>query len=141
MNDIRIRISCIPPKATKQQGVRIGRRGNKACIISGKKTTWAKAEAELTAMLAPYAPAEPMEGPLMMSIVWRHPYRASEPKRNRTGDIPCHTLPDLDNLCKGVGDILAKLKFFHNDGQIAQLQARKYWSANPGISLVLKPAE
>jgi Holliday junction resolvase RusA-like endonuclease len=139
MSAVAFKIVCIPPKSTHQQNVRIFQRAGK-CFI-GKSTTnkAAQAESTLTALLRPHAPRTPLQGPLSLSVDWVYPYRKSEPKKNRSGYIPCDTRPDCDNISKGLQDIMTTLGYWVDDSQIARLTFSKYWGATPGIEISVGP--
>jgi Holliday junction resolvase RusA-like endonuclease len=136
MSDIRFRIDCIPPKATHQGSLRIMKRRDGGQFI-GKfsNSKGKKAKDDITLMFARYKPQEPLRGALKLSVVWVYPYRESEPKKNRTGLIPCDTRPDCSNLIKMPEDILNRLGFVEDDSQFAQIEFKKYWGENPYIEV------
>ena len=53
---------------------------------------------------------------------------------------PCNIKPDIDNVVKIVCDALNKTAF-DDDTQIVDIQARKFYSNNPRIEILLKEAE
>jgi Holliday junction resolvase RusA-like endonuclease len=60
--------------------------------------------------------------------------RKSETKARRAlGHFPHDKRPDLDNLAKLTIDVMAGLKWFKDDAQIARLELEKEWSSAPGI--------
>ena len=60
--------------------------------------------------------------------------RKSETKAQRAlGHISHDKRPDLDNLAKLAIDVMAGLKWFKDDAQIARLELEKEWSNKPGI--------
>ena len=48
------------------------------------------------------------------------------------------TSADLDNMNKGLADIMEKLGFFKNDGQIASLTMYKIWAETPRVEIELE---
>ena len=134
-------IKCIPPKHTAQGSSTILKNFKTGHYFIGKKSNSnaTKAKNELIALIAPYAPQMPIEGPVSLSVVWAYPWRASESKKNKEkGFMYCYTKPDCDNLTKQLADILTRLGFWRDDAQVACLQFSKVWRDNPGISIQIK---
>jgi Holliday junction resolvase RusA-like endonuclease len=70
-------------------------------------------------------------GPVKASYVFSYPWRKDIPKKDRKdGPMPKDTAPDIDNLCKQMGDVLEKCGVFaQGDGQISEFGGvRKQWS-------------
>ncbi len=128
-----------PPKATSQT--------KRLVMLGGKPRFFAKkshqqAENDLLTLCQPYAPDAPLKGPLALSVKFVFPWRKSETKTNRArGILPCDTRPDCDNLVKLVADVLTKLRFYDDDGQIADLHVLKGWGDKVGISVSLQALE
>ena len=135
---IKFHIPCIPPKATQQASLRIIKRKDGGQFV-GKfaNRKGKKAQDDMTAMFAPYAPETPLEGALRLKVEWVYPYRKSEPKKNRTGLIPCTTRPDCSNLIKMPEDILTRLGFVLDDSQFSEIQFTKYWGESSGITITI----
>lgn len=72
---------------------------------------------------------EPFSGPVAVRIHLCYPFRRSERKRVVADgmEIPHDRRPDLDNLCKGLIDALTTAQVWKDDGQIASLDASKWW--------------
>jgi len=99
-------------------------------------------QAELMTLLMPFRPAFPFIGPLHLSVVWRYPWRSSEPKKNRfTGIRWCDKRPDCDNLCKMLQDNMSRLGFWIDDAQISHLEFRKQWAEVAGIGIEITGME
>jgi len=130
-------IPCIPPKSTHQAAQRILRRRDGTQFIGKFATSKGKqVEGELMMLFAPHRPLTPMQGPLSLSVKWNYPWRKSEKKVNRArGWMPCDVRPDCDNLAKFVCDILTRLAFYDDDGQVADLNFLKGWSDKIGIGI------
>jgi Holliday junction resolvase RusA-like endonuclease len=54
------------------------------------------------------------------------PQSWSQKKRKALNGTPCHSKPDIDNLLKGVMDII-----WDDDAGITSENSRKYWSDDP----------
>ena len=80
--------------------------------------------------------AKPLEGPLCVDLNFALPIPASTSKKlaKTLLNTPHQKKPDLDNLIKSVTDGLNGIAYF-DDSQIAELRARKIYSANPGVSV------
>ena len=130
---IRFYLPIVPPKATSQT--------KRLVMIGGKPRFFAKkehqsAENDLMLLCAPHAPTSPLSGPLMLAVRFVFPFRKSETKqRIAMGLIPNDARPDCDNLVKLVGDVLTKLRFYNDDGQICDLRVSKFWGERVGISV------
>ena len=133
-------IKCIPPKSTHQAGLRILKRKSDGQQFIGRFATSKSKHAtnELMMLFEPHRPAVSFKGPLRLTILWMYPYRKSEPKSRRWPCKPCDTRPDVDNIFKGIGDILTRLGFYGDDGQVAELHLTKCWNAETGIAVTLE---
>ncbi len=132
-------IDCIPPKTTAQAAARIMKRRDGTMFVGKFANGKGKAvQNDLMSLFAPHRPDKPLEGAVDVSIVWAYPWRKSETKRNRAlGSMPCTTRPDVDNLCKTILDIMTRLAYWTDDGQVYRLTICKYWSDRPGIGLTI----
>ena len=136
MKAISVFIPCeIPTRTAQQKGVSV--RAGRPFFY--KKTVVKKAENQLRAILAPYAPTVPLDGPLCLCITLAFPWRKSERKGRIRAfqQYPIDTRPDAENLFKSIGDQMTSLGFWHDDGQLSSLRISKVWSDNPGITLNL----
>ena len=127
---------CVPPKGTKGNGKTPSGR----CAGMYHSKGWQKAEPVLKALLLPYAPQEPHQGPLCVDVEWTYPYLARTRKRDLGLLIPCDTAPDRDNLQKGLFDVMEKLGYWENDSRVAQGIFNKWWGPNPGIKITIRKA-
>ena len=98
-----------------------------------------KAKSNLACMLMDHRPAAPIDGAVVVKIVWYFS-RGTKPKKYI--NTYKATKPDLDNMSKNTLDILTKLKFWHDDGQVALLILSKYWveDEDAGIRLIIDKA-
>lgn len=87
-----------------------------------KDSGQAAREEALMALLGPYQPKEPMQGPLLLGVKAFLPIPASKPKKwkaqARDGVARPTRKPDLDNLIKHVTDCLSMLRFWDDDRQV-----------------------
>lgn len=135
-------IRCDPPRSTAQQ--------QKTTCVGGKPRKYdppqlRAAKQSILAMVTPYAPDEPLTGPLKITIKWCYPLRKSEPKKRRElaefKDLPCNTRPDVDNLQKGFFDQMTKAGFWQDDSQLAHVDFYKCWGSKPGITVKIERAK
>ena len=57
------------------------------------------------------------------------------------GILPNGARPDCDNLVKIVGDVLTKLQFYKDDGQVFDLRVSKFWGEKVGITVTIEEAK
>jgi Holliday junction resolvase RusA-like endonuclease len=92
----------------------------------------------IRAQMAPFVTAAPLDGPLALLMEWYFPWRKTEPAKNRVKGRKWHTSkPDCSNIIKAPEDQLTRLRFWNDDGQIADLHVRKFWADTPGIRVVI----
>lgn len=92
------------------------------------------AERELDAALAAHAPASPFAGPLLVNFVAaiQPPGSMGAKDRQRLFDRNWHTdTPDLDNLAKQLLDGMTRMRFWHDDRQVARLVCEKIYGFEP----------
>lgn len=133
-HSIHIKIKGNPPTRTAQQ------KGIK--VINGHPMFFEKkavrdAKTELMWKLKPFVPAHPMEGALSVEITWMFELKACKAPHYKT------TRPDLDNLEKGLLDVLGTMGFFHDDAQVVDKRTDK-WAVpvgNGGLEIVIREVE
>lgn len=118
------------PTVTHQQ--------KKVRVIHGKPQFYEPDELKETRamfmeLLAPYAPEEPMDGPLRLTTKWLFP----RIKGTYDGQYK-HTKPDTENLLKLPKDCMQELGFFVNDSRVASEITEKFWSDTVGIYVRLE---
>lgn len=121
---MHIVIYMTPPRVTAQQRRIAMVRGKPMIYKPGRLK---QAEDALRDALAPYAPEEPMEGPVKLEVVWAYPrgrHRDGEPKTTR---------PDADNIVKALQDVLTESGFWLDDSQVVDLRVTKIWAEEPRI--------
>lgn len=86
-------------------------------------------EQTLDALLAPHAPASPLDGGVVLEFRAVFPPPKSASKKARAAmlrGIESHTKkPDLDNLTKQLKDAMTRLQFWHDDRQVVRLACEK----------------
>lgn len=88
---------------------------------------------------------EPLEGPVVVELLFRLPrpkghYVNRDGIRLREGAPTLHAqIPDLDKLIRAVLDGLTKGQVWRDDGQVAELRARKVWTdqGDEGVQIVV----
>jgi Holliday junction resolvase RusA-like endonuclease len=79
---------------------------------------------------------KPLEGALFAKMVFKMPLPKkgiSQKRKVAEGDYVT-TVPDIDNLIKGVLDGICKIAFL-DDNQISEIRASKIYSENVGIEV------
>lgn len=135
-------LSCVPPVATHhaKRIVRLKTREGASFLKLADKPQLVAARQTLTDLLRPHQPAMLVPAPVALSVDFTWPWRAGTPKRVKAAyvRVPKTTKPDLDNLLKVLTDRLAALRFIPSeDGAVAEVHARKFWGATPGICITL----
>ena len=92
----------------------------------------------LASYMLPHRPRKPLTGPLRGFYVVRYPYRAREPKKNRTGPIPKTNPPDFEQLGKQLSDVLESCRFFANDAHLYHAVVVKLWDARADVHIVIE---
>ena len=136
---LHFKIDCNPPKSTHQGSMRIMKRHDGTRFVGKFHDSKGRQTMDmLLTLLAPHRPAQAMEGPLTLTVLWSYPWRKTEKKAYLSqGFRPCDTYPDCDNLAKMLCDAMTKLAFWHDDGQVSSLCIQKEWSAKPGITITV----
>lgn len=84
-------------------------------------------------LLAPYAPDEPLDGPLRLTTKWLFP----KIKGTTNGQYK-HTKPDTDNIVKLLKDCMERTGFYVNDSRVASEVIEKFWADTVGIYVRLE---
>lgn len=108
-----------PTRTAQQKGVR---------VVHGhphfyEKKEVSEAKAILKDQLLKFVPDEPIKGAVRIDVTFAFATKDKKKLRNEYRT----TRPDLDNLFKGLADILSELGFFEDDSQISSLMLRKLW--------------
>ncbi len=135
---LSFRIDCVPPTATAQRkGVFV--RGGRVRFFTKRPVR--EAEGFLAALLSMHAPDVPYSGPVALEARWTFPFRKSERRSVvKAGvDVPHVSRPDLDNLEKGLLDVMTRLGFWTDDSLVADKHTSKSRGARPGIEIAVRP--
>jgi len=94
-----------------------------------------QAEENLCALLLPYRPETPLDGPLVLTVFAYMPIARSWPKKRQDDAVHGRErptgIPDLDNLVKHVKDCMTNVGFWRDDKQVVRLMAAKHYSLCP----------
>ncbi|MBN6186424.1 RusA family crossover junction endodeoxyribonuclease [Aneurinibacillus sp. BA2021] len=93
---------------------------------------------------AKYAPSEPLEGPLVLTVnIYRFipkGFNKKDKERAVAGTLRPTTKPDVDNYVKGIKDALNKV-IWKDDSQIVSIVAEKFYSQKPRIEVKVQAME
>lgn len=92
----------------------------------------------LASLLAPYVPIGPLCGPVRLDVVYRYPWRVSEPKKRRQRARLKDTKPDHEQLNKQLCDVFEHMGFVTNDAQFADVRIRKFWTDQVGTDVMME---
>lgn len=122
----------IPYRVAPKQSFRADRRAHKdPKLVANEKA--------LAALLCPHRPQEPLQGTLRQRLVFQYPWRRAEHKKwIQHGSRPKNTVPDYEQLCKNVNDVMESMGFFTNDAIIAGAEVWKLWCCQPGVQVYLE---
>jgi len=135
-----------PPKTTYSTNLRVitpkglTKDGKPKKPFAGQYSggKWKENERMFMTLMKPHAPDKPMEGAIHLVVKWTYPYRKADRKWIKEQSIhSCTTKPDNDNLIKGLKDVMTKLKFYHDDAQVARDDFHRMWGPKPGIFIAL----
>ena len=129
--DITLTFDKLPTVTAQQKGV---------CIVHGHPVFFEKKEvrdarASFAEKLAPFAPAEPIEGAVRLFVEWFFYSKSHKANTWRT------TRPDTDNLQKLLKDTMTECGFWVDDSQVCWETVRKRWASKGGDALVIKITE
>ena len=136
---LRFRLDCVPPTATAQQ------KG--AFVCGGRVRFFTKRKVResgdfLAALCLMHRPDVPFSVPVSLTARWTFPFRKSERRSvvKAGTDVPHTSRPDLDNLEKGLLDVMTRLNFWTDDSLVAEKSTSKWWGPRPGIDIEIRPA-
>lgn len=134
---LEFRVDCVPPSATAQQKGAFVRGGR---VRFFKKRRVREGEDFLAALCSEHAPEVPFSSPVSLSVRWTFPWRKSERKSVvRAGvPVPHATRPDLDNLEKGLLDVLTRVGFWTDDSLVGEKRTSKWRGPRPGIEVRIR---
>jgi Holliday junction resolvase RusA-like endonuclease len=110
--------------------------------VTYKSNEQRQAEENLCALLLPYRPEKPLEGPLGLVVEISMPIPPSWSKKRQEAAEANQELPtgkpDLDNMIKHLKDCLTQVGFWLDDKQVVFLMAAKHYSRTPGWYVKLR---
>jgi Holliday junction resolvase RusA-like endonuclease len=126
----------IPFGVQPKQGDRAVRAGNYIHHHPDPKVT--ENANYLAALMSPYRPAPPLDGPIRATYWFYFVPPASVSKKRLTACPYKETGADIDNLAKQLSDVLERGGFIRNDSRICWLEMRKVYSDSPGVKIWLE---
>jgi Holliday junction resolvase RusA-like endonuclease len=126
-----------------QPRARAYNRGGKAGVYDpGTANGW---KAAVAAQIIDQLPAEPIDGPVAVSMrfLMPRPQRLMR-QRDPVDEIEHIGTPDADNLAKAVMDVCNDVRLWNDDRQVADLFVQKRYTAKggrPGLLLVVESIE
>lgn len=122
----------IPGDVQAQQRPKFSRMGKNVKTIDPKESRDYKSFVRLVA--ANHAPESLIMEDIKLTIdVYRKIPKSFSKKKHQmalNGELRPTTKPDIDNLAKGIKDGLSKV-LWHDDSQVIELVARKWYSDSP----------
>lgn len=137
-----MRLNIHPSRATHQSALRVmKRRGGGFFVGKYAKSGAKKWSNELAEKLRPFKPPRPFSEPVHIDVIWVFDYPKSTPQKNREKYSWRMKRPDLDNMEKGVLDLLTKEGFFLDDSQIVSKFTAKMEGTEPCIIIRIRPLD
>lgn len=125
---LKFRLNCIPTAQARARHMTT----KSGLSVSYKSANQKANERTLEALLAPYAPKAPLQGPLVLEFVAALPVGKSDSKKLReaklTGLVAPEKKPDLDNILKNLMDCMTRLQFWTDDVQVVCLRCEKIYA-------------
>lgn len=141
-NSITIRLDIEPSRATHQAALRVMRRKGGGFFVGKYEKSaakqWSRKVAEL---IRPFKPDKPIEGPVKAVIAWTFPYPKGTPSKRLLERSWRCSRPDLDNMEKGILDILVDEGFMLDDSQVAAKHTMKFNGVDPFVYIHLEPLD
>lgn len=132
----------IPGDVQAQQRPKFSRIGKGVSVRDPKESRDYKSFVRLIA--SQVAPDVLITGEIKLIIdVYRKIPKSFSKKKHQQaldGELRPVTKPDIDNLAKGIKDGLSKV-LWHDDSQVTELIARKWYSDNPRAEVTIEWAE
>lgn len=125
---LKFRLNCIPTAQARARHMTT----KSGLSVSYKSANQKANERTLEALLAPYAPKAPLQGPLVLEFVAALPVGKSDSKKlseaKLTGLVAPEKKPDLDNILKNLMDCMTRLQFWTDDVQVVCLRCEKIYA-------------
>lgn len=118
---------CLPKQAGKRGIARVGTRSFPSKVLATNQQT-------MQALMMPHRLAEPMRGPVALTMHFCYPWLKKHTARQRAeGRIYKATRPDMDNLAKNLCDVLESMRFVENDSQFCFGERAKWFDGTQRI--------
>lgn len=139
MNVLKIEI---PGDVQAQQRPKFSRFGNNVSVRDPKESKDYKSFVRLVASQVAPDTLITEEIRLRIDVYRKIPKSFSKKKHQQAlnGELRPTTKPDVDNLAKGIKDGLSKV-IWHDDSQVTELVARKWYSDNPRAEVTIEWSE
>lgn len=127
----------VQPKQADRSRIACGKNGKQWVhhYQPGKVTRNAR---DLALLMAKHRPAEPLRGPVALTLTFVYPHLKSASKKTREQRKPKDTKPDGENLAKQVCDVLERSGFLLNDAQVYDLRVLRFWDDQVPAGLYVK---
>lgn len=131
---IDIQLKCLPPTVTAQT--------KRLSMVNGRPRFFhnprlKREEITWGALLLPHQPKTPLDGPIALSLSLTYPHLSATPKRDRELVIPKVSRPDAGNVSKHLEDMLVRLRFIHDDQQVAKLTVEKFHGPESQVGIFI----
>ncbi len=139
MTEIKI---IVPGEPVPQGRPRFARKGNFVQTYDPPKSKQYK---KIVAFYAnQVAPKQLLTGPVEIEfLIFKSTLKSFSRKKAEAAELRAlrpTTKPDADNYAKGAMDALKKI-IWEDDGQVVNVIAKKYYSANPRMEITVRPLE
>lgn len=134
-------LSVVPSRATHQAALRVIRKKNGAVFIGKYAKSGAKVwSSHMAKLIEPYKPEQAISTPVKVDIAWVFPYPKNAP-RGYPGLIYREKRPDLDNMEKGLLDLLVEQEFIMDDSLVVAKHTAKFDGREPMILIRITPLD
>lgn len=133
-------VPCNPPRTTKQAHTHTRVVGAYARVYADAEGD--RLEADLREILRAHVPAEPYAVAVacVVEVVWG--WNVGDLKRDRAvGQVAHGTIPDADNYAKQVLDCMTRLRYWRDDGLVADLRITKRRARVAGMGVSVWPVD
>lgn len=143
---MRFAIAINPVGQMRARHGTIRTKSGKVISKTFKHDTQVEREETLAALLAKHVPGAPLEGPLALGVraVFAVPSSWSKKKQAQAlaGEIRPTSKPDLSNVIKHVEDVMTRLQFWRDDGQVVEYLpgTAKAYGLSPHLVIEIHPA-
>ena len=117
----------IPPTVTHQEKKFTARHGK---LVAYEPPELKDARAKLMAYIGKHRPEKPLEGPVLLDVLWLFPITGN----HQDGEAKI-TKPDTDNLQKLLKDVMTDLGFWKDDAQVYDERVIKRYADESGIAI------